>query len=66
MMIIGLFLRQNSSIRIVRSIGFHSELFIRIGVDEYRSLTNSQFEELEGVLLVLGPLPRLILLEEIV
>ena len=65
MTIIGLFLGENSSIRVVQSIGFHLELLFGIGVHEYGSLTDSQLEEFEGMLLIFGPLPRLILLEKV-
>ena len=33
---------------------------------KYRSLTDSQLEKFKGMLLVFGPLPGLILLEEVV
>ena len=64
--IIHLFLRQDGSVSVIRCIGFHSELSIRIGVNENRSLTNSPFQEFEGAMLVFSPLPGLVLLEEIV
>ena len=63
--IIHLFLGQDSSISVIRCIGFHSELSIQIGVNKNGSLTNSPFQELKGTMLVFGPLPGLVLLEEI-
>ena len=61
-----MFLQEDSPICIVQSIGFHSELFVGISVHEYGSLTDLQLEKFKGMLLVFGPLPGLILLEEIV
>ena len=64
-MIISLFLREDGSICIVPSIGFHLELSVGIGMHEYWSLTDSQLEKFKGVLLVFSPLPGLILLEKV-
>ena len=64
-MVISLFLGQNSPICVVQGIGFHSELLFGIGMHENGSLTDSQLEKFESVLLVLGPLPGLILLEKV-
>ena len=63
--IIRLFLGQDGSISIIRCISFHLELSIRVGVNENGSLTNSPFQEFEGAMLVFGPLPGLVLLEEV-
>ena len=65
MSIICLFLGQDSPISIIQCIGFHLELSIWIGVYKNRSLTNSPFQEFKGTMLVFGPLPGLVLLEEI-
>ena len=65
MAVISLFLGKNSSIHIVQSIGFHSELLFRISMHKDRSLTDLQLEKFEGMLLVFGPLPGLILLEKV-
>ena len=64
-LIIRLFLRQDSSVSVIRCIGFHLELSIRIGVNKNGSLTNLPFQEFEGAMLVFGPLPGLVLLEEV-
>ena len=65
MLIICLFLGQDSSIGIIQCIGFHSELLIQISVHENRSLTNSPLQEFKGAMLIFSPLPGLVLLEEI-
>ena len=64
-LIICLFLGQDGSVSIIQCISFHLELSIRIGVNENRSLTNLPFQEFEGAMLIFGPLPGLVLLEEI-
>ena len=61
MVVISLFLGKNSPIRIVQSISLHLELLFGIGMHKDRSLTDSQLEKFEGMLLVFGPLPGLIL-----
>jgi len=60
---IGLLLRKDGTIGVVRGIGFQAELRIGIGMNKDRSLRDVPLQEFEGHLLVLGPLPSLVLLE---
>jgi len=63
---VGLFLGEDSTIGIVRGIGLQAELSVGICMDKDGSLRNAPLQEFEGRLLVLGPLPGLILLEQVV
>ena len=63
---ISLFLGEDGTIGVVRGIGLQAELSVGICVDKDGSLRNAPLQEFEGRLLVFGPLPGLILLEQVV
>jgi hypothetical protein len=61
---IGLLLRQNGSICIVRSVSLHAKCFLRISVNKDGSLTDLPLEDFESGLLVFSSVPFMILLEQ--
>jgi hypothetical protein len=64
MLAVNLFLRQNGTVCIVRSVSFHAKHPFRIGMNKDGSLTDLPFKDFEGGLLVLSPILFVVLLKQ--